>query len=227
MLELDFILSRKAIMLAVSAALAISSGPMWAETPNAAYDFDPQDAFCSRQTMHLVSREEVRPWLDYVAGLRTGRSTPPDPETCASNTVRQVFAAVMNPHTAAAERVAMVRYFASAAMDGDNVARMTDETGDFRYLNDVMAASLLWLVCPAVDGSNASCMSESLAVLPSDFLSSSPVFCDFSDSPSLELIENSHANEIQDLPGVCSAVTSPNARAEKWLRTFENAMRTE
>lgn len=86
-------------------------------------DFDPSAAFCDRQTMVLLEVGEAEAWLDYLGGLRSGRSQPPDPDTCASTTLRSVFAAVTQPDLAADLRLGLVRFYAQRAMEPDSAAR--------------------------------------------------------------------------------------------------------
>lgn len=185
-------------------------------------EFDPRAAFCDRQTMVLLGVGEAEAWLDYLGGLRTGRSQPPDPDTCASSTLRSVFAAVTQPEMAADLRLGLVRFYAQRAMEPDSAARAGDMTGAFRYLNDLTAASLLWLTCPSVEGSRVSCFGDVLAKLPSEYLETSPVFCDFAVDGRVQDVElPDHA--LEALPGLCTPDIT-NTIQNDWLDRLTHEM---
>lgn len=187
--------------------------------------FVPINAFCDRQNMALESIEEIYPWLDYLGGLRTGRTVPPDPETCASNTLRTILSALTAPdmETAIAQRNALIASYAIKAMTEGSAARARDAAGNFRYLNDLTAASLLWLTCPKIDGSRSQCFNETTSVLSDDFLQTSPVFCDYAKDPKSSSPEMVPAfSSYDNLPGLCSGVTGQMLSAADWLDLFSN-----
>ena len=216
------------LTIAYKAAFAISvtiflSGPGVAEIQvTAAESFDARQALCDRQTFRLQDLSEVNPWLDYLSGLRTGQTTPPDPNKCGSSTLRQIFAALTDTEMAPAHRHALVMFYASSAMDPDSFERHTDQSGHFRYLNDLTAASLLWLVCPSEQGRKSACFEPVISGLADTFLMSSPVFCDFSETPTPELTFD--GSSYADLPGLCSAAATRTKLHEDWLNSFSQHM---
>lgn len=208
--------------LSLLAALFLSMPNSATSQPTA---FTPIGAFCDRQNMVLESIEEIDPWLDYLGGLRTGRTAPPDPETCASNTLRTIFSALTAPdlETAVALRNALIISYANKALSKDSAARARDTEGNFRYLNDLTAASLLWLTCPKIDGSRAQCFEETSQELNEEFLRTSPVFCDYTRTSGPSEPEVAPAFSTFDhLPGLCSGVTGKKASTTEWLKAFSS-----
>lgn len=181
-------------------------------------EFNPQGEFCNRQTFRLIEIDEIKPWLDYLGGLRTGRTTPPDPESCQSATVRQVFTAVTSPTLAEETRRQIVSFYVSTGMEPLNADRARDTSGQFRYLNDITAASLLWVICPNIDGSKAACFDPIISSMPEEFLRTSPVFCDYADDPEPEMPRNM-LNYSNDL-GLCNSALPNHRRHQNWLNSF-------
>jgi hypothetical protein len=143
--------------------------------------FDAAKAFCERQTFVLEKMDEVRPWLDYFSGLRSGRSPAPD-ANCASSTVRAILNIVGSENLEAAEasRSGLFRFYVGRTMETELADRRIDMDGSFRYRNDIVLAGFIWLLCPGHGEQRVSCVKRNIAEFPFQFVQTSPIFCDFS-----------------------------------------------
>ena len=172
-------------LAAIIATALVSIGLTYA----ARAEFDPHKAFCERQTFELATKDELQPWLRYLAGLRSGETRAPDPNACTSSTVRFVLSAVTDAERAASARSALVSFYASRAITGDSAWRRTRTDEDARWLNDVTAASLLWLVCPGRGSKREQCFEETITNMPVEYRNTSPVFCIFSNDQTSADVE--------------------------------------
>jgi hypothetical protein len=197
-------------------------------------NFVPQTAFCERQTFRLESYAEVPKWLDYLAGLRTGRTAPPSLD-CPSSTLRAMVGVLSSQDETAASdaRIAFAASYAATAMEPDSVARALDQSGNFRYLNDATLASFLWLLCLGTGKARGHCIENAVRELPDAYLETSPVFCDFASfevgSSENEYIE--WPRETSEFPLLCSASDGASfagsGRAEDWLARIEASFSKE
>jgi len=238
-------LTRVPAALALCLAVTGSAAAQEATMP-----FDPRAALCDRQTFRLGSVWEVHDWLDYLRGLRTGRTLPPDAETCPGGTLASVYDILSSPdrETAKTRLAALLTLHVSAALDPVSSSDAPDQANDFRYLNDLTAASFLWLLCPERGETKAGCVTEMALQLPEAFRRSSPVFCDFADPPlapeeyaELEIpladgpappvcIASENCWRLEDdlLPGLCHGPVDHlpgETGAALWLNKFEIHMR--
>ncbi|MBZ5762396.1 hypothetical protein LAV84_21010 [Rhizobium sp. VS19-DR104.2] len=143
-------------------------------------NFDAAKAFCERQTFALEDINEVKPWLDYFSGLRNGRSSSP-PDSCPSSTMRAIVGIVGSGSVEKAEdaRAAFLSLYVSRGTEMELADRRRDSDGSFRYRNDIVLAGFVWLLCPGHSDQRLSCVKEVIHNFPAEFVSTSPVFCDF------------------------------------------------
>ncbi|MDQ0326323.1 hypothetical protein J2R99_002192 [Rhodopseudomonas julia] len=179
--------------------------------------FDAAKAFCERQTFVLERIEEVGPWLDHFSGLRNGRSPAPD-ANCPSSTVRAILNVVTSSTLELAEtqRSALFSFYVSRSMGPELGDRIVDPDGSFRYRSDVVLMSFVWLLCPGHGEERLSCVTGAIEGFPTQFVETSPVFCDFAalDKAKVEWPSN---REVRPL--VCaSGGTLQSAAPEAWLR---------
>lgn len=194
-------------------------------------NFMPQAAFCERQTFRLENITEIPKWLDYLGGLRSGRTGAPSAD-CPSSTLRAIIGILSSQDAAAARdaRIAFAASYVSSAMEPDSVGRTLDHSGNFRYLNDLTLASFLWLLCPGTGDARGDCIDGLLRQLPAHYLRTSPVFCDFTDLPldatRTEAIE--WPSGTVELPLLCSASgdssSSGEGEVKEWLARIETSI---
>lgn len=186
--------------------------------PALAQGFDPQDAFCERQTFLLESVEEVLPWLDYVGGLRVARTEAPELD-CPSATVRAIYDVFASPSepAALAKREAFLMLYVSQAMEPDTRQRALDRDGSFRYRNDLTLASFGWLLCPGTGEVQIECLRSILEGLPVAYLETSPVFCDFAEG---ERTRVEWPQVLDVLPLTCSPSSDAADPSRQWLNAF-------
>lgn len=182
--------------------------------------FDAARAFCDRQTFELESLNEVKPWLDYVSGLRTGRSTPPG-DDCASTTARAIVGVVASQtlEEAEAKREAFHGFYTAKALLPDSSERAEDTDGSFRYRNDVTLAGFVWFLCPGTGEDRRACVRETVSRFPDAFTRTRPVFCDFASSDAAN-VERVAARA--DLPLECFG--SPAGAPEGWMERTANVL---
>ncbi|MBP0614320.1 hypothetical protein [Jiella mangrovi] len=179
--------------------------------------FDAARAFCERQTFTLKSMDEVGPWLDYFSGLRNGRSPAPD-VNCPSSTVRAILNIVSSKtvEIAEAQRLALARFYVARAMEPELADRVIDPDGSFRYRNDIVLASFVWLLCPGRGEQRTACVTSVVKEFPDEFVETSPVFCDFAvhDAARVEWPAEREARPLLCARGGSLQSAKPSA----WLR---------
>ncbi|UHS64193.1 hypothetical protein HRR99_22050 [Agrobacterium vaccinii] len=190
-------------------SLSISPGALAQEA------FDPARAFCERQTFTLDNVQEVKPWLDYLSGLRNGRSEAPGDE-CNSSTVRAIvnMSRSGSVERAEASRWALLQFYVSRAFESDLVEKRYDTDNSFRYRNDLLLSSFVWLLCPGKGNGRTACAKELILKFPDQFLSSSPVLCDFASGDMKSIL---WPEDRRGLPLLCSQDRNGQVDAEEWL----------
>lgn len=181
--------------------------------------FDPEAAFCERQSFLLESLDEVLVWIDYVGGLREARTNAPELD-CPSATVRAVYDVLASPteEAALAKRHAFFIGYVSQAMEPESRQRAMDPDGSFRYLNDLTLASFAWMLCPGRDDVQTQCLRSIVEELPDQYLETSPVFCDFAIGPKSDV---EWPRVIDELPLTCHPRSGDaRASADAWLNEF-------
>ncbi|WP_249740652.1 hypothetical protein [Agrobacterium rubi] len=178
--------------------------------------FDASKAFCDRQTFSLNNIREVKPWLDYFSGLRNGRSDAPG-DFCESNTVRSIvdMSRSSSLEVAEARREAILKFYIAKASEPDLAERKYDTDGSFRYRNDLVLAGFTWLLCPGKGNERAACVRNIIFKFPDQFLSSSPVLCDFSGS-TVKSVQ--WPEDRRELPLLCRNGVDSQANVEMWLK---------
>lgn len=196
------------LAVAVGASSLRGAGRDASETAGAA-QFDAQKAFCEQQTFLPEEAAQVSGWYYYVAGLRTGRSAPPD-QQCPGTTARALLSAFSadDKKTARSMVAAIWRSYMAAAMTPDSVARAYDADGSYRYRVDATALSFIWLQCLGEKSTGpAACLLDVAAALPEQYTASSPVFCDFAPDPvsinQIEFPAHLTATIGAELPALC------------------------
>ena len=187
-----------------------------ASSANAQEAFDPGQAFCERQTFSLDNIGEVKPWLDYFSGLRNGRSDAPG-DSCQSNTVRSIveMSRSSSVEIAEARREAILKSYIAKASEPNLAEKKYDVDGSFRYRNDLVLAGFTWLLCPSRGNERATCVKNIVLKFPDQFLSSSPVLCDFSRS-TVKPIQ--WPEDRRKLPLLCKNSGDFQTSVEAWLK---------
>lgn len=188
-------LTALAVAVAVAPSGALAQGP--APSPI-------ETAFCERETFRLADPSEVVPWLEHMMLLRTGAVAAPSLD-CPSTTIGALFEVLSSsgPEEGIPKRDAFIARYAERAATSDGA--------EARYLNDVEAASFVWLFCSGAE--QAACMEEIIAAQPAEFLATSPVFCDFAPEDAAGTVEwPSRA----DLPLLCSREAGGEEARERW-----------
>lgn len=189
--------------------------------PSSAYtqnqnDFNPAKSFCERQTFVLEDMDEVDPWLNYLSGLRNGRSPVPEAD-CPSSTIRTILNITSSASIEMAEdsRFAFFQFYVARAMESELAERRIDTDGSFRYRNDIVLAGFIWLLCPGHGEKRKACAKNIISAFPVDYIRSSPVFCDFS---GIETARVEWPPSRSSLPLVCAdSLDTQSASPDVWL----------
>ncbi|MDQ0458080.1 hypothetical protein [Rhizobium paknamense] len=203
------------LMVAVLSVLGCI--PVASAASGGAQSFDAAKAFCERQTFVLEKLDEVKPWLDYFSGLRNGRSPAPD-AACDSSTVRAILNIVGSGDMEKAKdsRSSFFAFYVARAMEPELADRRMDTDRSFRYRNDIVLASFVWLLCPGHADHRSACLKENVEAFPAEFLKTSPVFCDFAEggTANIEWPPNPAA-----LPLMCAGAGNSSVTAQNsWLK---------
>ncbi|MBB3948696.1 hypothetical protein GGQ73_004687 [Rhizobium skierniewicense] len=187
-----------------------------ASSTHAQEAFDPGKAFCERQTFSLETIGEIKPWLDYFSGLRNGRSDAPG-DSCQSSTVRSIveMSRSSSVEVAEARREAILVSYIAKASEPELAEKKYDVDGSFRYRNDLVLAGFTWLLCPGRGTERATCVRNIVLKFPDQFLSSSPILCDFSRS---EVKSIEWPEDRRELPLLCRNGGDSQVGPDAWLK---------